>query len=43
VPYATFKRWKNEAFVTKPFIPDNKSKSVIVDKKWASAIYNANG
>ncbi len=21
VPYATFKRWKNEAFVTKPFVP----------------------
>jgi hypothetical protein len=41
VPYATFKRWKNEAFVTTPFVPDNKGKSVICDKKWASAIFNA--
>jgi hypothetical protein len=41
VPYATFKRWKNESFVTKPIVPDNKGKSVIIDKKWASAIYNA--
>ncbi len=30
-----------ESFVTMPFVPDNKGKSVIVDKKWASAIFNA--
>ncbi len=41
VPYATFKRWKVEAFVTMPYVPDNKGKSVIVNKKWATAIFNA--
>ena len=40
VPYATFKRWKNEAFVTTPFVPDNKGKSVIKDMKWATHIFN---
>jgi hypothetical protein len=37
VPYATFKRWKNEVFVTTPFVPDNKG-DVIVK---ASHIFNA--
>lgn len=41
VPYATFKRWKSEAFVTKAFVPAHKGKSIITDKKWAKQIYNA--
>jgi hypothetical protein len=40
VPYATFKRWKSEAFVNQKFVPVNKRKSVILDKKWASYVYN---
>ncbi len=41
VPYATFKRWKNDAFVTKKYVPENKGKHVLTDKTWASEIYNA--
>ncbi len=41
VPYATFKRWKAESFVHTPYVPDNKGKSVIVNKKWAASIFNA--
>jgi hypothetical protein len=40
VPYATFKRWKAEAFAQKKFVPVNKGKSVMLDKKWASYVYN---
>ena len=41
VPYATFKRWKNDAFVTKTHVPEHKGKSVLTDKAWASKIFNA--
>jgi hypothetical protein len=43
VPYATFKRWKADAFVTTKFVPAHKgkSKSVLTDPFWASQIYNA--
>ena len=41
VPYATFKRWKNDAFVTQTHLPEHKGKSVITDKVWASKIFNA--
>jgi hypothetical protein len=33
VPYATFKRWKAESFVSKPHVSEHKGKSVITDKK----------
>ncbi len=41
VPYATFKRWKSDAFVTKKHVPEHKGKSVLTDKVWASKVYNA--
>jgi hypothetical protein len=41
VPYATFKRWKNDAFVSKKFVPGNKGKHVLTDKPWAAQLYNA--
>jgi hypothetical protein len=41
VPYATFKRWKADAFVTTKFVPPHKGKSVLTDPLWASQIYNA--
>ncbi len=40
IPYATFKRWKVDAFVSKKFVPAHKGKSVVTDKKWASQIFN---
>jgi hypothetical protein len=40
VPYATFKRWKAGEFDSTPFVPANKGKSVIINKTWASQIYN---
>jgi hypothetical protein len=40
IPYATFKRWKNEAFVTNKQEPTHKGKSVLTDKVWAAQIYN---
>ncbi len=40
VPYATFKRWKAGDFVSTPFVPANKGKSVIINKTWASQVYN---
>jgi hypothetical protein len=40
VPYATFKRWKNDAGISSIAVPFNKGKSVITDKNWASKIYN---
>ncbi len=27
--------------MTMPYVPDNKGKSVIVNKKWAAAIFNS--
>ena len=41
IPYASFKRWKNDAFVSKTYVPEHKGKSVLTDKEWASKIYNA--
>jgi hypothetical protein len=41
VPYATFKRWKCDAFVTKKYEPKHKGKSIITDATWASQICNA--
>ena len=41
VPYATFKRWKADAFVTKTFVPAHKGKSVLTDTKWALQVFNA--
>jgi hypothetical protein len=41
VPYATFKRWRNDAFVAKTHVPAHKGKSVLTDKPWASKIFNA--
>ena len=41
IPYATFKRWKKDAFVSKKYVPETKGKSVISDKKLASQIFNA--
>ena len=41
VPWSTFKRWKNEAFVDKVYVPAHKGKSVITDKPWASQVFNA--
>ena len=40
VPYATFKRWKNDAFVSKKYIPETKGKSVLTDAKLASQVFN---
>ncbi len=40
IPYATFKRWKADACVSKPFEPDHKGKTVITCNKWATQIYN---
>ena len=41
VPYATFKRWKNDAFVSKKVEPAHKGKSILSDKTWASQIFSA--
>jgi hypothetical protein len=40
IPYATFKRWKKDAFVTKKYVPETKGKSVVTDKKLASQVFN---
>ncbi len=40
VPYATFKRWKADAFVSEKHGPEHKGKSIITDKKWATQIFN---
>jgi hypothetical protein len=40
IPYASFKRWKNEAFVTNKQEPTHKGKSVLTDKVWATQIYD---
>ena len=40
IPYATFKRWKKDAFVTKTYVPETKGKSVLTDKKLASQVFN---
>jgi hypothetical protein len=41
VPYATFKRWKADAFQCKAFVPEHKGKTVLTCNKWATKIYNA--
>ncbi len=40
IPYATFKRWKKDAFVTKKYVPETKGRSVVTDKKLASQVFN---
>jgi hypothetical protein len=40
VPYASFKRWKSDGFVSKKQIAVNKGKSIVTDQKWAQAIAN---
>ena len=40
IPYATFKRWKKDAFVSKVYVPETKGKSVLTDKKLATQVYN---
>jgi hypothetical protein len=40
IPYATFKRWKKDAFVSKVYVPETKRKSVLTDKKLASQVFN---
>ncbi len=41
IPYATFKRWKNDAFTTTTHVPEHKGKSILTEKPWASKIFNA--
>ncbi len=41
IPYATFKRWKQDAFVTKTFEPEHKGKTVLTCEKLAKQVYNA--
>ena len=41
IPYPTFKRWKQDAFVTKTFEPEHKGKTVLTCKNWATKISNA--
>jgi hypothetical protein len=41
VPYATFKRWKADAFQTTQYVPEHKGKTVLTCKNWATKIYNA--
>jgi hypothetical protein len=41
VPYTTFKRWKNDAFISKKIVPDNKGKHVLTHKPWAAQVFNA--
>ncbi len=41
VPYATFKRWKADAFQSAAFVPEHKGKTVLTCTKWAKKIYNA--
>lgn len=40
IPYASFKRWKKDAFVSKVYVPETKGKSVLTDKKLASQVFN---
>jgi hypothetical protein len=40
VPYATFKRWKADAFATKKYVSAHKGKTVVTDKEWAAQIFN---
>jgi hypothetical protein len=40
IPYATFKRWKKDAFVSKVYVPESKGKSILTDKKLASQVFN---
>jgi hypothetical protein len=40
VPYATFKRWKIDGFVTEKQVAVNKGKCILTDPKWAQSIAN---
>jgi hypothetical protein len=40
IPYATFKRWKKDAFVSKIYVPETKGKSILTDTKLASQVFN---
>ncbi len=40
IPYATFKRWKKDAFVSKVYVPETKGKSVLTDNNLASQVFN---
>ena len=40
IPYATFKRWKKDAFVSKVYVPETKGKSVLTDAKLATQVFN---
>jgi hypothetical protein len=40
IPYATFKRSKNDAFVSKKYVPETNGKSILTDKKLASQVFN---
>jgi hypothetical protein len=40
IPYATFKRWKKDAFVSKVYVPETKGKSILTDSKLASQVFN---
>jgi hypothetical protein len=40
VPYATFKRWKIDGFLTEKQVPVNKGKCILTDPKWAQCIAN---
>ncbi len=40
VPYATFKRWKIDGFVTEKQVAVNKGKCILTDHKWAQCIAN---
>jgi hypothetical protein len=39
VSYATFKRWKSDAFVSKKKVAVNKGKSILTDQNWAQWMY----
>ena len=39
VPYPTFKRWRQEGFVTKKYVPATKGKCVLTDPDLSAQIY----
>ncbi len=40
VPYASFKRWKSDGFVSKKQVAVNKGKSILTDHEWAQCLAN---
>ncbi len=40
VPYATFKRWKSDGFVSNKQVAVNKGNSILTDPKWAQCLAN---